>query len=259
MRCESARPACGWSREHERGAERVDASCAASGSGHRPLTRRRSSERKRVSRKKRPCGKPGQHVARGQRDRERGPSTSVTIPPSQRRRTRGRSSTAAALHAIWPSRRIGRDRCSVVRIAEIAPPWFAVPPSGYGGIELVVSLLTDGSRRARPRRHAVRERRLADQGDPRHPAVDPPDPALLGNVWFDVCHALTAYLDADDRSTSIHDHSRNRRPRARGAAPRAPAGRPHAARPVDRTRRGATTRCSRATISPRRDQRLAAR
>ncbi len=35
--------------------------------------------------------------------------------------------------------------CSnAMRIAEIAPPWFAVPPTGYGGIELVVSLLADG-------------------------------------------------------------------------------------------------------------------
>ena len=34
-----------------------------------------------------------------------------------------------------------------------------------------------------------------------------PDPALLGNVWFDVYHALTAYLDADDSFDVVHDHS----------------------------------------------------
>jgi hypothetical protein len=31
-----------------------------------------------------------------------------------------------------------------VRIAVIAPPWYRVPPSGYGGIEWVVALLADG-------------------------------------------------------------------------------------------------------------------
>src|ERR671934_1529875 len=31
-----------------------------------------------------------------------------------------------------------------MRIAVLAPAWFAVPPSGYGGIEWVVSLLADG-------------------------------------------------------------------------------------------------------------------
>ena len=31
-----------------------------------------------------------------------------------------------------------------LRIAVLAPPWFAVPPTGYGGIEWVVSLLADG-------------------------------------------------------------------------------------------------------------------
>ncbi len=31
-----------------------------------------------------------------------------------------------------------------LRIALVAPPWFAVPPTGYGGIEWVVSLLAEG-------------------------------------------------------------------------------------------------------------------
>ena len=31
-----------------------------------------------------------------------------------------------------------------MRIAILAPPWFAVPPSGYGGIEWIVWLLADG-------------------------------------------------------------------------------------------------------------------
>ena len=31
-----------------------------------------------------------------------------------------------------------------MRIAQICPPWLAVPPKGYGGIEWVVALLADG-------------------------------------------------------------------------------------------------------------------
>ena len=31
-----------------------------------------------------------------------------------------------------------------LRIAVLSPVWFAVPPTGYGGIELIVSLLADG-------------------------------------------------------------------------------------------------------------------
>ncbi len=31
-----------------------------------------------------------------------------------------------------------------MKIAQIAPPWFAVPPLDYGGVELIVSLLADG-------------------------------------------------------------------------------------------------------------------
>jgi hypothetical protein len=31
-----------------------------------------------------------------------------------------------------------------MKIALLAPVWFPVPPNGYGGIELVVSVLADG-------------------------------------------------------------------------------------------------------------------
>src|SRR5665213_4300962 len=33
---------------------------------------------------------------------------------------------------------------SRLRIGMVAPPWFAIPPTGYGGIERVVSVLTEG-------------------------------------------------------------------------------------------------------------------
>src|SRR5215212_10033536 len=37
-----------------------------------------------------------------------------------------------------------RRHSSPVRIAILSPVWFAVPPSGYGGIEWIVALLADG-------------------------------------------------------------------------------------------------------------------
>jgi len=94
-----------------------------------------------------------------------------------------------------------------MKIAEIAPPWFAVPPTGYGGIELVVSLLADG---LAERGHDVTL--FASGGSQTKanlvsPMVDPPDPALLGNPWFDAYHALSAYLAIDDSFDVVHDHS----------------------------------------------------
>jgi glycosyltransferase involved in cell wall biosynthesis len=93
-----------------------------------------------------------------------------------------------------------------VRIAQIAPVWFSVPPAGYGGIELVVSLLTDG---LVDRGHDVTL--FASGGSQTKaqlvsPMEEPPDPALLGNVWYETFHSLSAYLQAGEFD-AIHDHS----------------------------------------------------
>lgn len=93
-----------------------------------------------------------------------------------------------------------------MRIAEIAPPWFPVPPPGYGGIELVVALLADG---LVARGHEVTlfaSGGSATKAELVTPLLDAPDPALLGNTWFDAYHALSAYLEAE-RFDVIHDHS----------------------------------------------------
>jgi glycosyltransferase involved in cell wall biosynthesis len=93
-----------------------------------------------------------------------------------------------------------------MRIAQIAPPWFTVPPTGYGGIELVVALLTE---KLVDRGHDVvlfassGSTTTAELVSP----LDAPDPALLGNVWFEVCHALASYLEAGEAVDVIHDHS----------------------------------------------------
>jgi glycosyltransferase involved in cell wall biosynthesis len=93
-----------------------------------------------------------------------------------------------------------------MRVAEIAPVWFPVPPRGYGGIEAVVALLADGlvagghdvtlfaSGGSRTRAKLV------------SPLEAPPDPAVLGNPWFDALHAVSAYQELDGFDV-VHDHS----------------------------------------------------
>ena len=81
-----------------------------------------------------------------------------------------------------------------MRIAVVAPVWFAVPPTGYGGIELVVSLLADGLADAG---HDVT---LFASGGSKSsaklvsPMPAPPDARELGNAWYDAYHALSSYL-----------------------------------------------------------------
>src|SRR5436309_11239832 len=93
-----------------------------------------------------------------------------------------------------------------MRIAVVAPVWFTVPPSGYGGIELVVSLLADGLVDAG---HDVT---LFASGGSRStativsPMPEPPDPAELGNPWYDGYHAMSAYLQVDGFDV-VHDHA----------------------------------------------------
>jgi glycosyltransferase involved in cell wall biosynthesis len=93
-----------------------------------------------------------------------------------------------------------------MKVAQIAPPWFAVPPVRYGGIEWVVALLADG---------------LADHG---HDVTlyasggsitkaelvtvfeDPPGGQHIGEVFYDVMQASIAYREAASYDI-IHDHS----------------------------------------------------
>jgi glycosyltransferase involved in cell wall biosynthesis len=94
-----------------------------------------------------------------------------------------------------------------MRIAVIAPPWFTVPPSGYGGIELVVSLLADG---LVARGHDVTM--FASGGSKTtselvSPLDEPPEPSLVGNPWFDALHAVSAYRSIDHGFEVVHDHS----------------------------------------------------
>jgi glycosyltransferase involved in cell wall biosynthesis len=92
-----------------------------------------------------------------------------------------------------------------MRIALIAPPWYAIPPEGYGGIEWVVALLADG---LTERGHDVTlfappgSRTKARLVSPLHEA---PPPDTVGNPWFEASHAVTAYEHAGDFDL-LHDH-----------------------------------------------------
>jgi glycosyltransferase involved in cell wall biosynthesis len=92
-----------------------------------------------------------------------------------------------------------------LRIAVLAPAWFAVPPTGYGGIEWVVSLLADGLVEAG---HDVT---LFASGDSRTKArlasVFREAPSvLIGRTLPELRHALACYERADDFDV-VNDHS----------------------------------------------------
>jgi glycosyltransferase involved in cell wall biosynthesis len=92
-----------------------------------------------------------------------------------------------------------------VRIAVLSPVWFPVPPPGYGGIELVVSLLSDGLV------EAGHEVTLFASGDSHTNArlsfaYERAPSELIGSAMPDLRHALACYGRADEFDV-INDHS----------------------------------------------------
>jgi glycosyltransferase involved in cell wall biosynthesis len=91
------------------------------------------------------------------------------------------------------------------KIAILAPPWFAVPPTGYGGIEWVVSLLADGLV------DAGHEVTLFAAGGSHTKAtlaaIFPEAPRQqIGRTFPEVKHALSCYARAEEFDV-INDHS----------------------------------------------------
>ena len=106
-----------------------------------------------------------------------------------------------------PRGRAGSSRRALdrLRIGVLAPVWFPVPPTAYGGIESVVSLLADGLVAAG---HDVT---LFASGDSRTnarlAAVFPEaQSARMGFSWIDLCHALACYERAGEFDV-VNDHS----------------------------------------------------
>ena len=93
-----------------------------------------------------------------------------------------------------------------MRIAVIAPPWYSVPPSGYGGIEWVVSLLADG---LTDRGHQVTL--FAPPGsetDARlvSPLQEEPPSDAIGDPWYEASHVVSVYEHGDEFDV-LHDHT----------------------------------------------------
>ena len=92
-----------------------------------------------------------------------------------------------------------------MRIGMIAPPWFPLPPQRYGGIEFVVSLLTES---LVARGHDVT---LFASGDSETRArlsyifARAPFEQMEGGHHLEVMHSLEAYMRAD-KFDVIHDH-----------------------------------------------------
>jgi glycosyltransferase involved in cell wall biosynthesis len=94
-----------------------------------------------------------------------------------------------------------------VRIAQVCPPWLAVPPKGYGGIEWVVALIADGLVEAG---HDVT---LFATGDSRTKAkLEFVYEVALGtktinDIVLDTTHSLFAMQDVRDRFDLLHVHT----------------------------------------------------
>jgi glycosyltransferase involved in cell wall biosynthesis len=94
-----------------------------------------------------------------------------------------------------------------VRIAQLCPPWLAVPPKGYGGIEWVVALLADG---LAERGHDVT---LFATGDSETKArleyvfEVAPGSAQINDPILDATHAMFSLRDARERFDVLHVHT----------------------------------------------------
>lgn len=92
-----------------------------------------------------------------------------------------------------------------MRVLQIAPPWFPVPPTGYGGIEWIVASMADGLV------DAGHETTLRASGGSRTKATlrsfyDDPPSIHVGDPWYESPHAIAAYAERE-RYDIIHDHT----------------------------------------------------
>lgn len=99
-----------------------------------------------------------------------------------------------------------------LKIAVLAPPWLPVPPTGYGGIESVVSLLCESLVR---RGHDVTL--FAAPGSRSsatvHEVLETCHPDEIGRALYEADHVARAFRVVEDAATGhggfdvIHDHS----------------------------------------------------
>ena len=92
-----------------------------------------------------------------------------------------------------------------MRVAVLSPVWFPVPPTGYGGIELIVALLADGLVDAG---HDVT---LFASGDSQTRAklssvFDEAPSERIGQTFWELQHAIDCFARHDDFDV-VHDHT----------------------------------------------------
>jgi len=99
-----------------------------------------------------------------------------------------------------------------MRVAVVAPPWFKIPPRGYGGIEVVIHLLVEGlvdrghevflctvsGSSTRATQHTIFDREMKDY-------LDAPPSSFLNIA---LTHSLSCYLEISKQDCDIvHDHT----------------------------------------------------
>jgi glycosyltransferase involved in cell wall biosynthesis len=92
-----------------------------------------------------------------------------------------------------------------LRVGIIAPPWVAIPPPGYGGIELAIDVLARGLRQ---RGHDVILFTTGDSTTPveRHYIYDTARTDTIGSIPVELCHVDAAY-HALGSCDIVHDHT----------------------------------------------------
>jgi glycosyltransferase involved in cell wall biosynthesis len=94
-----------------------------------------------------------------------------------------------------------------MRIGIVSPPWLAVPPKGYGGIEWVVALEADGLA------DAGQDVTLFATGDSITKAKleyvyeEAPGPKLINDIVLDTTHTMFSLRGARERFDIVHVHS----------------------------------------------------
>src|SRR5580692_7531783 len=106
----------------------------------------------------------------------------------------------ARQHGFLPGQR--REGREPLRVAMLAPPWISVPPPGYGGVESVVSVLTEALVR---RGHAVTLFCAPDSVSSAEVVtlLDEPHPDEIERSLYEVDHVAQAFA-AIDRAPHGH-------------------------------------------------------
>jgi glycosyltransferase involved in cell wall biosynthesis len=98
-------------------------------------------------------------------------------------------------------------RLPSLKIAMVAPPWFELPPAGYGGIESVVADLVNQLSAAGHHVTLIAAGRHKTAAAAFHTLYDTPPTSLLGTPMPEVIHAaFAAEVIADLDVDVVHDH-----------------------------------------------------